>query len=59
MSFKNIFILSVVLVSVLAQSGGNGVSKSTWASAEPHTCLAWFLKYIPNTITSDDSCPDS
>ena len=51
--------MTVVLTSVQCQSGGNGISKSTWAASDPHTCMAWFLKYIPNTITSDDSCPDS
>ena len=53
------FIIGAILVSfAVAQSMGNGISKSTWGSSDPTKCLNWFLKYLP-TKTSSDSCPNS
>ena len=50
MNSKNIILLislTVLSISVKGQSGGNGISKSTWGASDPSTCMAWFLKYIP------------
>ena len=47
-------MLSLALIA-LAQGPGDGVSKTTYASSDPFTGLAFMMKYLPTTAAID-SC---
>ena len=58
MILKPSLIFTLLLLQfVSAQSGGHGISKSTWGSSKPHKCLAFFKKYLP-VVDSPDGCKD-
>ena len=41
-------IAFMFIAAVLAQGGGDGISKSTWGASDPRKCAAWYKKYLPD-----------
>merc|ERR1712226_1234366 len=52
MKFMIVFVM--LIATVLAQGGGHGISKSTWASSDPRKCAAFFEKYLPAKETQSE-----
>jgi len=55
--FVKVLLLFVLIVQSDAQGKGRGISKRTWASANPIKCYDWFSKYLP-VENEHSNCPD-